>query len=67
MIGHHSRLRDVMRQSYSICIYACAHANHVRYSSIYVTFCGSSKQFVKVILGKTKGSCKLRVDAGGED
>ena len=35
MIGHHSRLRDVMGQSYPI--YACARANHVRYSSV---FCG---------------------------
>ena len=42
-IGHHSRLRDVMGQSYAICIYACTGANHVRYSSVYITFCGSSK------------------------
>ena len=30
MIGHHSRLRDVMGQSYLIC--ACSRANHARYS-----------------------------------
>ena len=41
MIGHHSRLRDVMGQSYLIC--ACTRANHARYSSAHVTFCGSSK------------------------
>ena len=41
MIGHHSRLRGVMGQSYPI--YACTHANHARYSSVQVTFCGSSK------------------------
>ena len=48
IIGHHSRLRDVMGQSYPI--YACTFANHARYSSAHVTFCGSSKQFIKVIL-----------------
>ena len=42
MIGHHSRLRDVMGQSYFIC--ACTRAKyHARYSSVHVTFCGSSK------------------------
>ena len=41
MIGHHSRLRDMMGQSYLIC--ACTRANHARYSSVHVTFCGSSK------------------------
>ena len=41
MIGHHSRLRDVMGQSYLIC--ACTRANHARYSSVHATFCGSSK------------------------
>ena len=41
MIGHHSRLRDVMGQSYLIC--ACTCANHVRYSLVHVSFCGSSK------------------------
>ena len=30
MIGHHSRLRDVMGQSYLIC--ACTRTNHARYS-----------------------------------
>ena len=39
--GHHSRLRDVMGQSYLIC--ARTRANHARYSSVHVTFCGSSK------------------------
>ena len=42
MIGHHSRLRDMMGQSYLIC--ACTRANHARYSSVHATFCGSSKQ-----------------------
>ena len=41
MIGHHSRLRDMMGQSYLI--YACTRANHSHYSLIHVTFCGSSK------------------------
>ena len=41
MIGHHSRLRDAMGQSYLI--YACIRANHARYSSVHDTFCGSSK------------------------
>ena len=41
MIGHHSRLRDVMGQSYLI--YVCARANHARCSSAHVTFCGSLK------------------------
>ena len=41
MIGHHSRLRAVMSQSYPIL--ACTRANHTRYSSVQVTFCGSSK------------------------
>ena len=50
MIGHYSRLRDVMGQSYPNC--ACTHANHACYSSVHVTFCGSSKQFIKVILRK---------------
>ena len=36
MIGHHSRLRDVMGQSYLICV--CARTNHARYSSVQVTF-----------------------------
>ena len=34
-------LRDVMGQSYLIC--ACTRANHARYSSVQVTFCGISK------------------------
>ena len=41
MIGHHSRLRDMMGQSYPI--YACSRANHVHYSSVHVKFCSSSK------------------------
>ena len=40
-IGHHSRLRDVMGQSYLIC--ACTRANHARYLSVQVIVCGSSK------------------------
>ena len=50
MIGHPSRFRDVMGQSYPI--YACTRANHAHYLSVHVTFCGSSKQFINVILGK---------------
>ena len=50
MIGHHSRLRDRMGQSCPI--YACPRANHARCSSVHVTFCGSSKQFLKEILEK---------------
>ena len=51
-IGHHSRLRDVMVQSYPI--YAFTHANHdhARYSSVHVTFCGSSKHSLEVIREK---------------
>ena len=41
MIGYYARLRNVMGQSYSI--YAYTRANNARYSSIHVTFCGSSK------------------------
>ena len=37
MIGHHSRLRDMMGQSYPIFACTCA------YLSVHVTFCGSSK------------------------
>ena len=33
------RLRDGMGQSYSI--YACTRANHARYLSVHMTFCGS--------------------------
>ena len=40
-IGHHSRLRDVMGQSYPI--YACTNANHARYSSLQITYCDSLK------------------------
>ena len=42
MTGHHSRLRDMMAQSYPF--YAGTRANHPRYSSVNVTFFGSSKQ-----------------------
>ena len=41
MIGHHSRLRDMMGQSYPI--YACTSAYDAHYLSVHVTFCGSSK------------------------
>ena len=41
MIGHHSRLRDMMGQSYPI--YACSRANHGHYSSVHVKFCSTSK------------------------
>ena len=40
MIGHHSRSRDMMGQSYPI--YACTSAYHAHYLSVHVTFCGSS-------------------------
>ena len=36
MIGHHSRLRDMMGQSYPIC--ACTSAYHAHYLSVHVTF-----------------------------
>ena len=41
MIGRHSRLKDMIGQSYPI--YACTCANHAYYSSVHITFCGSSK------------------------
>jgi len=41
IIGHHSRLRDMMGQSYPI--FACTRAYHAHYLSVHVTFCGSSK------------------------
>jgi len=41
MKGHHSRLRDMMGESYHI--YACTRANHAHYTPFHVTFCGSSK------------------------
>ena len=41
MTGHHSRLRDMIGQSYPI--YACASAYHAHYLSVHVTFCGRSK------------------------
>ena len=40
MIGRHSRLRDMIGQSYPI--YACSRANHAHYSSVHVKFCSSS-------------------------
>jgi len=42
IIGHHSRLRDMIGLSYPI--YACTRANHAHYSLVHVTFCGSSKR-----------------------
>ena len=50
MIGHHSRLRDVMGQSYPI--YACTRANHARYSSVHVLFSVPRNIVYNVILGK---------------
>jgi len=41
MIGHHSRLRDMMGQSYPI--FACTSAYHPHYLSVRVTFSDSSK------------------------
>ena len=40
-IGHRPRKRDMMGQSCPI--YACTRDNHVRYSSVHVTSCGSWK------------------------
>jgi len=55
MIGHYSRLRDMMGHSYPI--YACAGANRAHYSSVHVTFCGSSKRtLLKKHLGKNSTS-----------
>ena len=52
MIGHHSRLRDMMGQSYPI--YACSRANHAHYSSVHVKFCSTSKHtFLKNTWEKT--------------
>ena len=39
---HHTRLKDVMDQSYPI--YACTCATRVRYSSVHVILCGSWMQ-----------------------
>ena len=47
-----------MGQSYLV--YAFTRANHARYSSVHVTFCGSSKQFIKVIFGKNLTDRKCR-------
>ena len=41
MMGHQSRLRDMMGQSYPI--HGCTRANHARYSSVQFIFCGSLK------------------------
>ena len=41
MIGHNSRLRDIMGQSYPI--YACSRANHAHYSSVHVKFAVARK------------------------
>jgi len=41
IIGHQSRLRDMMGQSCPI--YACPSAYHVHYLSVHLTFYGSSK------------------------
>ena len=41
LLPHHSRLRDMMGQSYPI--YACTSAYHAHYLSVHVTFCSSSK------------------------
>ena len=45
MIGHPSRLRDVMGHSYLIC--ASTRTNHAPYSWYHVLFCGSSKHVYK--------------------
>ena len=52
MMGHHSRLTDMMGQSYPI--YACTSAYRAHCLSVHVTFCGSSKHpLLKQHLGKT--------------
>ena len=51
MIGHHSRLRDMMGQSYPID--ACSRANHAHHSSVHVKVCSSFKHtLLKSHLGK---------------
>ena len=62
MTGHHGRLRDVMGQSYPI-YDACTRANHARYSSVQVTFCGSwTQSSLEYYLGKhlTGRKCRAR-------
>ena len=59
MMGHPSRLRDMMGQSHPI--YGCTRANYVRYSSVQVIFCGSSKHnLLKWYLGKNLTGRKCR-------
>ena len=59
MIGHPTRLRDMIGQSYPI--YACTRANHVHYSSVDVKFCSSSKHtLLKEHLGKNLTGRKCR-------
>ena len=53
MIGHHSRLRDMMSKSYPV--YACTRANHAHHSSVHVKFCCSSKHtLLKKTFEKTR-------------
>ena len=52
MIGHHSRLRNAMGQSYPI--YSCTRANHARYSFMHITFAVAGGIVYKVIIGKKK-------------
>ena len=60
MTGHHSRLRDVTGpQSYPI--YGCTRANHARYSSVQIIFCGSSRHnLLKQYFGKNLTRRKFR-------
>ena len=59
MIGHRARLRDVMAKSYPI--HACTPANHARYSSVHVTFCGSwIYSLLNLYLGKNLRGRKRR-------
>ena len=39
MMGHHASLRDMTGRYHPIC--SCTRANHTRYSSVQVIFCGS--------------------------
>ena len=54
MIGHYSRLRDMMGQSYPI--YARSRANHAHYSSVHVKSCSTWKHtlLIKVTLEKKR-------------
>ena len=72
MIGHHSRLRDVMGQSYLICV--CTRTNHARYSSVHVTFCTRARSCARScaraddakIVRSRNAQCKTRESHWGD-